>query len=123
MNDKTEVQDLTSQPRIIEIFMEGQNPIVIVSVQNMFAALYPDGATNGDPGAWGIILADTVRHVVAAHRGALMRFSQKGLGPEPPSEEVILDRLMEILVDEVQKPSATTKGTTVVTPKDPSKRD
>jgi hypothetical protein len=89
----------------------------------MFTAMYPDGATNGDPGVWGIILADAVRHVVRAHHGALTRFSQKGLGPEPPNEEVLLNRLMGILVDEIQKPTAETTGTTVVTPKDPTKRD
>lgn len=123
MNDKFEVKDLTNRPQILEVLLDEKNPVVVVDTHNLFQALYPEGKTNGDPAVWGAILADVVQHVARAHHEALQRFAKEGSGPEPPAEDVVLNRLMQVLVDEVQKPTGSIKGTTVVTAVDPKKRD
>lgn len=123
MSDKPEIEDLTTLPRVLDIRMEGGSPVVIVSTQHMFESVFPDGATNGDPGVWGIILADAIQHVARAHREALCRFADQGKGPQPPPEEVVLSRLMQVLMDEVSKPSTSITGTSVVTAKEPAGKD
>jgi len=101
MNESIKVEDHTKHPPILDVRLDGEKTVVIVDVQQMFRNIFPDGSTNGDPGVWGVILADTVRHLARAHRQALVRLSEGGGGPIPPPEEAILDRIMQILVDEM----------------------
>lgn len=114
MTDETEseIENLTDAPRILEIILKKQNPIVIINVHAMFAEMFPEGETNGDPGIWGIVMADAIRHLVRAHHGALMGFAEKGLGPEAPGQELIMQRLMQVLNAEIEKPSAPITGAT-----------
>ena len=101
MSDSIKVEDHTQYPTIIDVRLNGQDTVVMVDVQQMFRNIFPDGMTNGDPGVWGVILGDTVRHLARAHRQALVRLSEAGGGPVPPPEEAILDRLMQVMVDEL----------------------
>jgi hypothetical protein len=121
MSDSPKIQDFASQPRILEILLEDNNPVVIVQPSRMFAGLFPDGRIDGDPGLWGIILADAVKHVVQAHHGALTRLSEHAGGPTPPPPEAILDRLMQVLVDEVKTPNRDLTTERVVVAKPGSK--
>lgn len=116
MTDETdpesEIENLTDVPRVLEIIIREQSPIVIINVHAMFAEMFPDGETNGDPGIWGVIMADAIRHLARAHHGALMGFAEEGLGPEPPGQEHVLERLMQVLKDEIEKPTAPITGAT-----------
>lgn len=123
MSNEIKVEDLTEHPSILDIRLEGERTVVIVQVQKMFESVFPEGATNGDPGVWGVILSDAVRHIARAHREALVRLSETGGGPMPPPEEACLDRLMQVLVDELNRddnPKVTSH--TVKTLKNPKVR-
>jgi len=112
--------DLTELPQILQVFIENQKPVVIVMVHEFFGALYPDGQTNGDPGVWGIIMTDVVRHIAKAHHEALTRLANEGLGPEPPSEKAVLNRLMQIFIDEMEiVRDQEVKSETILVPRDP----
>jgi len=84
MSDSIKVQDHTALPTIIDVRLDEQDTVVMVNVQQMFQNIFPEGAMDGDPGVWGVILCDVVRHVARAHREALVRISEAGGGPPPP---------------------------------------
>lgn len=59
---------------------------------------------DGDPGVWGVLLADVFRHCVRAHLGTLLECHEKGhsfgIG-ELPTEDQICQRVMQIFVAEL----------------------
>jgi len=115
--------DMSKLSKLLEVyFEEGSNTVVSVHPQEFFAAIFPDGMTNGDPGAWGVILCDTIRHVARAHHQMMVRMLE-ATDHDPgdlPSEEMMRDRIMTVLVDEMRDPNVPRiKGETVLVPKDP----
>jgi hypothetical protein len=123
MSDSIEVEDMTQHPSVLDVRLNGEKTVVVVNVQQMFENIFPDGRVDGDPGVWGIILSDTVRHLARAHRQALVRLSEAGNGPTPPPEEACVERLMQVLVDEMGRDDLPKiDSSTVITPKDPKAR-
>jgi len=119
MSDSIKVKDHTALPTIIDVRLDEQDTVVMVNVHQMFQNIFPDGAMDGDPGVWGVILCDVVRHVARAHREALVRISEAGGGPVPPPEEACVGRVMQVLVDEMGlKDQHKITSSTVVTSTD-----
>jgi len=100
-DNNIEIEDHTKHPTVIDVRLDGENTVVVVNVHQMLSSIFPDGQTDGDPGVWGVILCDVVRHVARAHRQTLARFSEKGGGPTPPPEEAVIGRIMQVLGDEM----------------------
>jgi len=97
----TEIEDFVKRPSVLDVRMDGETTIVMVGVQEMLKNAYPDGVMNGDPGIWGVILSDTIRHIAQAHRGMLVHLSEQGSGPAPPALGACLERILSVLNEEM----------------------
>lgn len=118
MSDHNPIEiDLETLPQPLKIYIqEGGSPVVVCNVQEFLNQTFPDGDDfNGDPGIWGILLCDVIRHVTNAHHQVLTVLAENGRGPVPPGREALLNRLMNVLVDELESGS-TVEGNTNVNP-------
>ena len=82
-----------------------------------------NGRIEGDPGPWGLLLIDAIRHIAEAHHEMLEGFAARGEGPVPPPLEKVLERIMEVLLAEHDKPTIETKGNLVTVEEKPEKKD
>ena len=104
---KTKI-DFNEMKRILTVCLDEHETVVTADVISFLEHLFPDGTIEGDPGVWGVVLADIVRHVAAAHHEMFTAVAEaKGTTP-PESLELFVKRVREVMDTALDGPSTET---------------
>lgn len=100
--------DFNEMKRIVTVHLDEHETVVTTDVIAFLEHLFPDGTIEGDPGVWGVILADVVRHVAAAHHEMFTAVAEAKGAPPPEALELFVKRVREVMNADLDRPSTET---------------